>query len=124
MRDMATINKVMEQVDSIVLNTFDNEAKFHWLSNLDGMISRVIMDMAEPVSYTYPNDMDKPLLVDAPFDDIYELYLQAMIDFHNREYDNYNNSMLMFNERLEEYKAWYIRKYGYGGAKNFRNVCG
>lgn len=119
-----TINKAIEQVDGIVLNTFDTEAKFHWIANLDGMIARVVMGMAEPVSYEYPKDMDKPLLVWEPFEDIYELYLQAMIDFHNREYDNYNNSMLMFNERLEDYKAWYIREYGYGGAKNFRNVFG
>lgn len=119
-----TINKAIEQVDGIVLNTFDTEAKFHWIANLDGMIARVVMGMAEPVGYEYPKDMDKPLLVVEPFEDIYELYLQAMIDFHNREYDNYNNSMLMFNERLEDYKAWYIRECGYGGAKNFRNVFG
>ena len=49
-----TINKAIEQVDGIVLNTFDTEAKFHWLSNLDGMISRVIMD--------YVRDMEEELM--------------------------------------------------------------
>ena len=32
--------------------------------------------------------------------------------------------MLMFNERLEQYKAWYIREHSCGEAKNFRNVMG
>lgn len=121
---MATINKVMEQVDGVTLNTFDEEAKFQWLSNLDGMISRVVMEQAEPVTYEYPNDMDRTLLAGYPFEDLYTLYLKAMIEFYNREYDDYNNSMLMFNERLEQYKAWYIREHSCVEAKNFRNVMG
>lgn len=121
---MVSISKVIEQVDGMTPNTFDEEAKFQWLSNLDGMISRVVMEQEEPVSYEYPKDMDKPLLVDAPYDGIYAMYLKAMIEFHHLEYDDYNNSMLMFNDLLEKYKAWYIREHGCGTAKNFRNVMG
>ena len=121
---MVTINKVMEMVDGMTPNTVDAEAKFQWISSLDGMISRVIMEQDEPVSYVYPDDMDKPLLVDAPYDGIYGLYLKAMIHFHHMEYDDYNNAMLMFNDLLEQFKAAYIRANSCGKAKNFRNVMG
>ena len=120
---MVTINKVIEMVDGMTPNTFDEEVKFQWLSRLDGMISRVIMEQEDPV-YLYPYDMDKFLLVDSPYDGIYGLYLKAMIHFHHMEYDDYNNAMLMFNDLLEQFKAAYIRENSCGKAKNFRNVMG
>lgn len=40
----------------------------------------------------FPEDGDKPLLVEAPYDGLYDLYLMSKVDFYNREADNYNNS--------------------------------
>ena len=45
-----------------------------------------------------------------------------MIDFHNREYDQYNNTAAMFEERLEQFKAWYIRNNPSCNRVNFKNV--
>lgn len=106
---MITMNKVIEQVDEVKPNTFGTEAKFSWLADLDGMISRVVMQQ-DTVKYAYPDDMDKELLVDAPFESIYKLYLEAQIDYHNREYEHYNNSMLMFNSVFDDFKKAYIRE--------------
>ena len=52
----------------------------------------------------YPEDGDKPLLVGPPYDNLYDLYLMAQIDFYNREAENYNNSALAFNQAMDEYK--------------------
>lgn len=118
---MATMNKVIEHVDSVKPNTFDAETKFKWLCDLDGMISRVVMQR-DPIKYKFPNDMDTELLVGAPFESIYDLYLEAQVDFHNREYDHYNNSMLMFNAQFEEYKKAYIRENRPVSAGCFKNL--
>ena len=59
----------------------------------------------------------------SPYDDIYNLYVSAMIDFYNREYNDYNNTILMFQERLDQYKVWHIRNSGYKPT-NFRRVMG
>ena len=48
----------------------------------------------------------------------------AMIDFYNHEYDHYNNAVLMFNERLDQYKAWALRTGHTCTAHNFRNIMG
>ena len=106
-----TINKVIEQVDGVKLNTFDREAKFNWLANLDGQLSQLVMQWEEPVTYEYPRDMDTPLLVGAPFEGIYEAYLEAQIDLHNREYDHYNQTVMVYATLLEEFKKWYIRNH-------------
>ena len=121
---MPSMNEVIERVEAVKPSVFPEEERMRWIATLDGNISTTVMDMDVPVTYRLPEEADRPLLVEKPFDDIYELYVSAMIDFHNREYNAYNNAMLMFQERLEQYKAWYIRNHNPAKAGNFRNVMG
>lgn len=104
------VNKVIEHVNDVRPNTFRVEEKMRWLSDLDGMVRRLVMQDNTPVRYRYPEDMNKELLAKAPFDNIYALYLEAQVDFHNREYDDYNNAIMLFNSMFEEYKKAYIRE--------------
>jgi len=119
-----TMNKVIEYVDAVKPNVYDNNEKYQWIARLDGMISAEIHQDEETVTYELPKDADKDLLVPTPYDDVYALFVASMIDFYNKEYGNYNNSALMFAERLEQYKAWYIQRNAAGRALNFRNVMG
>lgn len=121
---MATMNEVIARVDDIKPNIYSEEQKYRWIAVVDGMVSEQVLGQKTPVTYRGAEDADKPLLVCAPHDDIYELYVAAMIDFHNREYNSYNNTVLLFRERLDAYKAWYIRNHNPAKARNFRNVMG
>lgn len=118
-----TMNEVIEYVDKVKPNAYSEDEKYRWIANLEGLISREVKGEEEPV-YSLPGDADKPLQVGTPYDEIYALYVMAQIDFHNREYNNYNNTALMFGELLEKYKAWYIRNNNPSKALNFRNVMG
>lgn len=104
-----TANKVIERVDAIRPNSYSDEQKFGWINKLEEMVQRLVIQSSEIKSLVYPEDMDKELLIPAPFDDLYDLYLESMIDYYNREYGNYNNSALMFETRFTEYKKAYIR---------------
>lgn len=106
-----TPNKVIEKVDSLKPNSYDEEVKLGWISELDGNVKRLVMQEEGYTPYAYPDDMDKELLIPAPFDSVYELYLEAMIDYHNREFQNYNNSAAMFETRYSDYKKAYIREH-------------
>lgn len=108
---MATPNKVIEHVDNVKINAYRPEEKFQWLCELDGMVKRLVMQEEESVRYSYPEDMDTQLLVGHPFDGIYALYLEAQIDLHNKEYEEYNNTIMVFNTKLDEYKKAYIREH-------------
>lgn len=119
-----TMNKVIEELDALKPNVVPDETKMKWIANLDGLISVQVHMDTEPISYTLPDDADNELLVGAPYDDIYVLYCSAMVDFYNREYNNYNFSVLLFNERLDAYKAYYIQRHPTCRAMNFRNVMG
>lgn len=106
-----TPNKVIEKVDGRRPNAYDEETKLSWISNLDGMVKRLVIQDRCIRPYKYPEDMDKELLVPFPFDDLYELYVESMIDYYNREYANYNNSAMMFETKFTEFKKDYIRKH-------------
>lgn len=120
---MATMNTVVEQVDRMRPNVYTDEDKYRWLGDLEGLIAREVRGEDTPAPQV-PKDADGALSVGYPFEDIYPLYVAAMMDFANREYDHYNNSLAVFQERYEQYKAWYIRNHGACRAKNFRNVMG
>ena len=108
-----TPNKAIEIVDSLKPNSYSEEDKLRWINELDGMVQRLVFQNDEDKikQYVYPDDMDKKLLILPPFDDVYTLFLEAKIDYHNREYANYNNSATMFEAQYSEYKKAYIREH-------------
>lgn len=61
------------------------------------------------------------LMVSAPYDKIYRSYLSAMIDFANGEFNNYNNSMQLFNKQFYELSNWYGRNYNPADGKAVDN---
>ena len=121
---MATANKIIETVDKLKANAYEPEEKFRWICDLDGMVKRLVMQELESVGYVYPDDLDTELLIPAPFEATYELYLMAMIDLHNKEYGEYNNNLLTFNTRFDEYRKAYIREHMPKSSGTYRNVMG
>ena len=119
---MPTINQVMERVDKIKPNVYDENTKAEWLHRLDGRISREILKHDPPQKYTYPEDGDKELLVPYPYDDIYNYFMQAMIDYSNGEYANYNNALTMYNEAFSSYAKLYQRENMPKSAGRFKNL--
>lgn len=105
---MATMNRVIKQVDEKRPNSYKDEQKYRWISSLDGIIAREVMRIEAP-AYDCPADADIELLIRHPFEDLYELYVTAMIELADKEYNDYNQTVLVFEERLKQYKAWYIR---------------
>ena len=106
-----TPNKAIEIVDRLKPNSYSEEDKLRWINELDGMVQRLVFQEKNVTQYVYPDDMDKELLIVAPFENLYALYLEANIDYHNREYANYNNSVMMFEAQYSEYKKAYIREH-------------
>ena len=120
---MVTMNKVIEMVDRTNPNVYTEEDKYEWLKTVDGLVAHEVLQTEAP-DYELPRDADSPLLVPNPYDDMYLMYVSAMIYLHNREYDHYNNAVLVFQQRYEQFKAWYIQQHAAGKARNFRNVMG
>lgn len=118
--------KIIEAIDIIdgqKHNTYTQCEKVAWLSRLDSMVKRLIIDThegGEDVTFTgYNNstDIQTELLVPAPFDEMYLRWLEAQIDYANGEYDKYNNSILMYQAVYNGYNNYYNRTHMPKGEK-------
>ena len=112
-----TINEAITRLDALKFNTYDEADKIEWLSRLDSAVKLQIIDKyvgAENVSfngYDSNTPLETVLLVPAPYDEVYLRWMEAQIDYHNGEYDKFNNSIIMYNTAFQAYQNHYIEKH-------------
>lgn len=109
-----TLREVIEFVDEVKPNAFSNKVKVKWLEQLDGHIAaeELCMNPADLRELRYSEDeLDTELLVEAPYDDIYALWLEAKIDFANGEYNKYQNTMQLYNEHYGSFVVWFAEHF-------------
>lgn len=123
-----TIIEAITKIDALKPNNYTPENKVAWLSTLDGVIKKEIIDTHEGadkvtfVGYDSTTPSDTVLLVPAPYDDIYVRWIEAQIDYNNGEYGRYGNSMTMYNAAYANYERYYNRNnmpVNKGGFKYF-----
>ena len=102
------LKQLIRYVDGIRDNAFSDEIKTVWLNEVEGLVQTeiLLMDPVDVVTYSWPQDQETELMVQAPHDKLYWPYLVAKIDFANGEYNRYQNAMEMFNEHYGEYMRW------------------
>ena len=112
-----TIMEAINTVDGLKHNTYSYCEKVQWLSRLEFIIKRQIIDThegGERVSFTGYNadtDLHTQLLIPAAFDEVYLRWMEAQIDYSNGEIDKYNISITMFNTEFEAFATWYHRNH-------------
>jgi hypothetical protein len=118
-----TIMEAIHRINTVKPNSYDQPQKIKWLSNLDGIIKKEIIDTHEGGEdkvfngYTEETNLLTELLVPAPYDDIYLRYIEMQIDYANGEYGKYNNSKVMYNEMYSAFKNYYNRTHMPKGKK-------
>ena len=110
------IIEAMQKVDALKPNNYSQEDKIKWLSTLEGIIKREIIDTHEggnevKFSEYDMSSLETELIIPAPYDDIYIRWLEAQIDYNNSEIGKYNNSMAMFNSAYGNYERYYNRTH-------------
>ena len=112
-----TIREAIKRADDLVPNDYTETEKISWLSTLDGMIKNEIYenytegDGSGFSGYTIDTNKDTALLVPAPYDEIYILWLECRVDYYNAEIDRYNNAATRFDEMLQNYRKEYNRTH-------------
>lgn len=112
-----TIIEAITRVDNVKPNSYSQPEKIKWLSELDGLIKKEIIDTHEGgenvkfSGYTDDVDLTTVLLVPAPYDEIYIRYLETQIDYANGEYNKYNNSMAGYNAAYITFERYYNREH-------------
>ena len=112
-----TLIEAINRIDSFKPNTYLQTDKIKWLSNLDGIIKKEIIDTHEGSEevifdgYDVDTALDTVMLVPAPYDDIYLKWLEAQIDYVNGDTAKYNNSMTMYNSAYSAFERYYNRTH-------------
>lgn len=111
------IIEAISKLDSLKHNTYTQSDKVSWLSRVDSMVKKHIIDThegADEVTFTgYDDstDLQTELLVQEPFDELYLRWLEAQIDYSNGEYNKYNQSIQMFKADYDSYANYYNRNH-------------
>ena len=119
------IIEAINMIDAIKPNTFTQAEKLAWLSTLDEMIKKEIIDTHEGAEvvdfagYDEETDIERVLLVPAPYDEIYLFWMESKIDYWNGEKGRYNNSITMFNNAYAAYQEFYNRMHKPLGRRRF-----
>lgn len=114
-----TVREIIAQVDRLKPNKFSGTDKLKWLSDIDGLIVRELVDTHEnsPLTEEFEGytdivkDGDKELIAPYPYDILYRWYLESQIDLGNMEISKYNNSKTLFNNAYLTYTDHYNRTH-------------
>ena len=110
------VNEAITKVDDLEPNTYEDNEKLDWITELDKRIAIEILNVREREEdvvvepYTEA-DMDKELLVPAPYDNLYVQWLMSQIDYYNNEMDRYANSAAMFNQKYQDFANYWYRTH-------------
>ena len=112
-----TLIESINKIDNLKPNSYTQVDKIKWLSILDGIIKKEIIDTHEGAEnvifngYDVETPLDAVLLVPAPYDDVYVKWLEAQIDYANGDTSKYENSMIMYNTAYSTFERYYNRTH-------------
>lgn len=83
-----------------------------WLNEMEAAVQCNMLRMPEPMfDYILPGDAEEPMIIPAPYDDMYVWGLVCRIDLALNETQAYENSSTKFNERQAAAQKWLIRHF-------------
>ena len=114
-----TVSEAIALVDRLKPNKFTAEDKVKWLSEIDGLIVRELVDTHEdsPLAGEFAGytsleaSGDVQLIATYPYDILYRWYLESQIDLGNMEISKYNNSKTLFNSAYLTFTDHYNRTH-------------
>jgi len=100
-----TLSEIISRVNTLNPNAFDEETKGKVLCSLEARL--IYKFLGEEKNITYPENLKTQLILPDRYADVYIYYLSAMLYFWNKEYEEYNNHVTLYNTLLEEYEKEY-----------------
>lgn len=108
MERVTTITQVLRRCAATRPDSLSEEQKARWLVELDGRVYAEVTGPDEPdkVPVTaWPEQADAPLLAQAPYDGLYDLWLQANGEFALGNYADYNDLSARFEDLYRAFRA-------------------
>lgn len=106
-----TVREAIDQAKKMKPNDYSDDTIMVWVNEVEQLIQDKVyhISLDRLASYSLPQNDNTELLVPAPYDKLYRLYLAAQIDLFHGEYTSYANTSKAANEAISDYHAWYMR---------------
>lgn len=109
---MPKINEIIARVSEEKPSSMSDREMARWILELDGKLyQEFFQKKGEKPSESYDGSNNIVLLLESPYDIIYDLYLYAMIHHMAEDTEEYYNAMSLFNTKLDEFKKQYHRTH-------------
>lgn len=110
-----TMIEAIGRLDALRHNTFGQEEKVRWLSQVDAMLHRDLISTHEGGCDFRPYDEKTPLeqvlLVPAPYDELYLHFMEGKMAYYQDEFEGYNRAMSLYQSLLSAYADDYNRTH-------------
>lgn len=107
-----TIENCMKLVDAMMPNGVEPSVKLRFLGEIEGKVRVELLGESpdETVDFNEDTPAGTMLCVPHPFDQLYLLYVMAMMDYVGGYTSRYENGAAMFNTAYQSYGKWLKRK--------------
>lgn len=118
LRDL--LNKISEEKP----NSFSDAKLISFVNEVEADVAEELHIENVPTYADNHVDLDKNLLVHAPYDRLYVSYVKAMIDYSNEEYASYQLNQEQHNQDFKDFLDWAVRSKTAksGMTSRFRNI--
>lgn len=119
-----TISEAIREADRLKPNGFETEQKLRWLERLEKRLRQEILlqdggTVPEPGPFGV-EDLDRPLQLSAPFDEMYVHWLCAQMDYYEREFGGFNAANALFEAVYGRFRnAWNAAHPARGAKKRY-----
>lgn len=113
-----TIKDCIDRVDNLRPSQYTVQEKVMWLSFIEEIIINEVLKTHEGYDGRYDDfegysedKLSVTLIVPSPYDQLYTEYLKMRIDEANGENVRYNNSRLMYESHMMEFRKYYNKTH-------------
>lgn len=119
-----TAGQVLAQVDGLLPNAYTREEKLRWIAQAEASLVReVFCPTGEAAEVAEKLEEDSVLRAEAPYDELYSLYVQGQIHYANGDATRCSNAMSLWNQGVAAMQAERLRRGGMGQGARCLRFC-
>ena len=101
--------EIIAQADKLHSGPVEEQLQLYWLQDLQLQVWQEVLCACEAAP-AKPTE-DSPLLIEAPYQDVYVYYLLRQGALASGDMEQYNQYQTLFSSRYREFASWYLRTH-------------